>query len=190
MDLELQVMHNLAVHGMARPDTLLERVPGSEEDIGPVLEDLREKDLVAEEGFLYLTDEGDATLNDLCQERFTGDETGQIEGLFESFETLDEELKEIAVEWQNVDESDEETVENRIQNLVEFHGQITKEVDQLDGAPREEYSWYLERLSDAVTNVQEGQFEYFTGSDVASYHNVWFAFHEDLLRTLGEERTA
>jgi len=36
--------------------------------------------------------------------------------------------------------------------------------------------------------VNEGEFEFFTGVKVNSYHNLWFELHEDLLCTLGLER--
>jgi len=189
MDDTLQLMHNLAVQGMAEPDDLFNRVPVEEHVARSTLDSLIDEGLVDEEGFVYLTDDGEERLDDLCRERFTENERDRLEDLFESFEELDEELKELAVRWQDTDHSDREVVNERLAELSAFHDRIRSEVEALEGDLRNEYEWYQDRLSSALAKAREGQFEYITGSDVASYHNIWFAFHEDLLRTLGRERT-
>lgn len=189
MDNTLLLMHNLAVQGMAEPDDLIDRVPLEEEDARTTLETLKKDELVDEDGFVYLTDEGEERLNQLCRERFSGDDLEQLEDLFSSFEELDEELKELAVRWQDTDHSNQDAVEERLTELSSLHGRIKSEVEALKGKPREEYTWYRDRLSSALAEARNGQYQYFTGSDVASYHNIWFAFHEDLLRTLGKERS-
>lgn len=188
MNLDLQIMHSLAVQGMAEIDDLVDRVPEDDEAVRHSLESLKERDLIRENGFVYLTDEGETKLNELCRQRFSDADIERTEALFGTFEELDEELKEIAVRWQETDRSDESRVTERVEELSEFHDRISAAVERLDGTPRTEYEWYLDRLGDAVARIRDGEHEYFTGADVASYHNLWFAFHEDLLRTLGEER--
>lgn len=48
---------------------------------------------------------------------------------------------------------------------------------------------YRARLDEALDRVQRGEHEWFTGASVASYHSVWFQLHEDLLATLGIDRS-
>ncbi|MBV8690759.1 MAG: MarR family transcriptional regulator [Actinobacteria bacterium] len=50
------------------------------------------------------------------------------------------------------------------------------------------FSGYGPRLSTAVTNVENGDVDWFTKPLIDSYHTVWFEMHEDLLATLAIER--
>lgn len=48
---------------------------------------------------------------------------------------------------------------------------------------------YGHRLDHAVSRVEAGEPEWFTKPLIDSYHTVWFELHEDLLATLGIERS-
>jgi hypothetical protein len=48
---------------------------------------------------------------------------------------------------------------------------------------------YGPRLRDAMKKVESGDFDWFTKPLIDSYHSVWFELHEDLLVTLGIERS-
>ena len=54
----------------------------------------------------------------------------------------------------------------------------------------ERYSRYGPRLRTALERVTAGDAEWFTKPIIDSYHTVWFELHEDLLCTLGLERSA
>ncbi|HUF32280.1 MAG TPA: hypothetical protein VMN58_03610 [Acidimicrobiales bacterium] len=49
---------------------------------------------------------------------------------------------------------------------------------------------YGRRLREALERVVAGEHEWFTKPVIDSYHTVWFEMHEDLLATLGFERTS
>jgi hypothetical protein len=51
------------------------------------------------------------------------------------------------------------------------------------------FGGYAERLREALKRVESGEHEWFTGAMIESYHTVWFELHEDLLATLGIERS-
>ena len=53
----------------------------------------------------------------------------------------------------------------------------------------ERFSRYGPRLDHAVSRVESGEPEWFTKPLIDSYHTVWFELHEDLLATLGVERS-
>jgi hypothetical protein len=60
--------------------------------------------------------------------------------------------------------------------------------DDLAGA-LERYRGYGPRLREAVARVEAGEGEWFAKPLVPSFHTVWFELHEDLLTTLGLERS-
>ena len=49
---------------------------------------------------------------------------------------------------------------------------------------------YDSRFTEALQRVHEGRLEWFTKPIIDSYHTVWFELHEDLLATLGIERSS
>jgi hypothetical protein len=51
------------------------------------------------------------------------------------------------------------------------------------------YAGYAPRLTDARHRVEAGDRDWFTKPLIDSYHTVWFELHEDLLVTLGIERS-
>lgn len=53
----------------------------------------------------------------------------------------------------------------------------------------ERFRVYGPRLDNAIDRVKLGQLDWFTRPVIDSYHTVWFELHEDLLVTLGVERS-
>lgn len=51
------------------------------------------------------------------------------------------------------------------------------------------YATYGPRLRGALEKVEAGDSDWFTKPMIDSYHTVWFELHEDLLATLGIERS-
>jgi hypothetical protein len=62
-------------------------------------------------------------------------------------------------------------------------------VDDLAGTLAR-YRAYGPRLRRAVEHVEAGEGDWFTTPSLPSYHTVWFELHEDLLTTLGLDRSA
>ena len=58
------------------------------------------------------------------------------------------------------------------------------------GSALDRYRPYGPRLRHAVDRVEAGDGRWFTKPAMPSYHTVWFELHEDLLTTLGLDRTA
>jgi hypothetical protein len=56
-------------------------------------------------------------------------------------------------------------------------------------AALERYTPYLPRFETALAKLGAGELEWFTKPLIDSYHTVWFELHEDLLSTLGIERS-
>jgi hypothetical protein len=51
------------------------------------------------------------------------------------------------------------------------------------------YGHYAPRFAAALARLEAGELEWFTKPLIDSYHTVWFELHEDLLSTLGLERS-
>ena len=56
-------------------------------------------------------------------------------------------------------------------------------------ATLERFGSYGPRLAEARARVEGGDVDWFTKPMIDSYHTVWFELHEDLLATLGIERS-
>ncbi len=57
------------------------------------------------------------------------------------------------------------------------------------GSALDRFASYGPRLTAARVKVEAGELEWFTKPMIDSYHTVWFELHEDLLATLGIERS-
>ncbi len=51
------------------------------------------------------------------------------------------------------------------------------------------FAGYGPRFSEALGRVRAGERDWFAKPMIDSYHTVWFELHEDLLATLGIERS-
>jgi len=79
----------------------------------------------------------------------------------------------------------DENVIDRAAKLVERLKRITCALGEHD--PR--FLRYDERFDAALDRVDRGDRDYLSSPGLESVHNIWFEFHEDLLRSLGKART-
>ena len=79
----------------------------------------------------------------------------------------------------------DEKIITRVAKLVTRLKLITGALGEYD--PR--FLRYGERFDAALDRVDRGQREYLSSPGLESVHNIWFEFHEDLLRSLGKART-
>lgn len=56
-------------------------------------------------------------------------------------------------------------------------------------AALDRYGSYRPRFQNALAQLDAGALEYFTKPIIDSYHTIWFELHEDLLSSLGIERS-
>jgi hypothetical protein len=106
-------------------------------------------------------------------------------------------LLEVCTAWQLRDVAGQSTVNDHtdraydagvIEQLADVHGHVAPICDELAGCLRR-FSLYGSRLTAALERVRGGDIDWFTKPMIASYHTVWFELHEDLLATLGIERS-
>lgn len=181
MQTTLAVLQYLSMEGIAETEELVEVVDG---DVRETLEDLEAEGYVENEGFWYLTDAGEERLNEVCRDRFSADQREALRGVFDRFEALDSEMKDLASDWQ----AGEYGADEMARELTRVQQDVEALFDELPPAVRSVYSRHTDALADAVEKLRNGHEEYVTGTDIDSYHTVWFRLHDDLLRTLGEGR--
>lgn len=145
-----------------------------------------------------LTAAGRSGLEQLLAEQL--DATGnrdQVEHAYARFLDLNQPLLATCTRWQVKqsdpvvlnDHSDPDYDRQVVDDLRQLHEQVGPVCELLAGAlPR--FSGYRSRLSSALERVVAGETEWFTKPTIDSYHTVWFELHEDLLVTLGRDRTS
>jgi DNA-binding MarR family transcriptional regulator len=121
-----------------------------------------------------------------------------IEGAYERFRALNGGVLDACSRWQVRDIAGAVVVNDHrdpaydarvVADLAALHNRVEPVCDELAGA-LERYRLYGDQLSRAVARVEAGERDWFTKPVLPSYHTVWFELHEDLLTTLGLDRTA
>jgi hypothetical protein len=121
-----------------------------------------------------------------------------IEGAYQRFRALNGSVLDACSRWQvrevagvavRNDHRDPDYDARVVGDLAALHSRVEPVCDDLAGA-LERYRPYGDQLSRAVAKVEAGERDWFTKPRLASYHTVWFELHEDLLTTLGLDRTA
>jgi hypothetical protein len=119
-----------------------------------------------------------------------------VTGLVERFETTNTQFLGAMSSWQQVevggrkvtndhtDAAYDGRVITRIERLV---GRLEPLIDALAGHD-ERFTGYSRRFTAALEGIDGGDHDLVSAPTRDSVHNVWFEFHEDLLRTLGRER--
>ena len=121
-----------------------------------------------------------------------------IQAAYERFLDINADLLAICTAWQLRDVGGEQVINDHteaahdaavIDQLVELDAKVQPICTDL-GAELDRFGSYGRRLGQALTNVRAGDVDWFTKPMIASYHTVWFELHEDLLATLGIERSS
>ena len=131
---------------------------------------------------------------DGCYADLRGDEA--INRLADKFEAVNKRFLDVLANWHQVDvggrgvtndhgdpEYDAKVVtrlDRTVQRLCDILGELSQREPRFDR--------YARRLDTAMRKVDEGDTAYVSTPTVDSVHNVWFEFHEDLLRTMGRAR--
>jgi DNA-binding MarR family transcriptional regulator len=201
-DPRLLVLHGLRLKGHAGAAALAESAGIATTEVDSWLDRLAADGLVVHrespEGW-SLTPAGRAE-----QARLVGREIDAagvrpaIEGACERFRALNGAVLDACSRWQVREVSGTAVVNDHrdpgydarvVDDLAALHSRVEPLCDDLAGA-LERYRPYGDQLSRAVAKVEAGERDWFTKPRLPSYHTVWFELHEDLLTTLGLDRTA
>jgi hypothetical protein len=180
------VLHTLRLKGFAQPDAVASATGMSEDDAAALLEHAVDGGLAVERdgrvsGYT-LTATGRAR-----QEALLSGETGRagkaaVRRQYERFLGLNRELLSLCTDWQVRPGTDVAarlaTVDDGVQPIC---AALTAAVER--------FRTYGPRLYAARHRFEAGDTDWLTKPLIDSYHTVWFELHEDLLCTLGIDRS-
>jgi hypothetical protein len=121
----------------------------------------------------------------------------QVESAYQRFLAINQEMLACCTQWQvrtvggtdaPNDHSDPAHDAKAIAALGAIDDAVQPACAEL-GDALERFAGYGPRLREARTKVEAGDTDWFTKPLIDSYHTVWFELHEDLLVTLGIERS-
>jgi hypothetical protein len=166
-DPRLLVLHGLRLKGLAAAPAIAEPAGLPITDVEACLEGLAAEGLVEQRGRPVsrwsLTAAGRAEHSRLVgREVDTAGVRPAIEGAYDRFRALNTGVLDACSRWQ----------------VRDIAGTAVR------------YRPYRRQLTRAVEKVEAGERDWFTKPVLPSYHTVWFELHEDLLTTLGLDRTA
>ncbi|HEX5365579.1 MAG TPA: hypothetical protein VFW63_02800 [Acidimicrobiales bacterium] len=201
-DAHLLVLLGLRLKGAAGAATLAEHSGQPVGDVVAQLADLAERGLAVERlaapvGWT-LTPAGRATVDRaVAAEVDTAGARPAVADAYRRFVPLNATALETCSRWQvrdvggrpvRNDHGDRRYDTRVIGDLAHLQRRADPLLDDLAAAlPR--YRGYGPRLRRAVRMVESGERDWFTGPSLPSYHTVWFELHEDLLATLGLDRS-
>ena len=198
-DTRLLVLHGVRLKGFADAADVAALVALDPADVMAQLEQLKGDELVLyREGRLTgwaLTPAGRAAQEQALKAEL--DACGARDAVFDAYKRffdLNNDLLHVCTAWQMKDEAtindhgDAAYDEGVIDRLHELHGKVEPIISDLE-ATLDRYCGYRVRLDASLTKLRNGETEWFTKPLIDSYHTVWFQLHEDLLNTLGIERS-
>jgi hypothetical protein len=199
---ELLVLHALRLKGFAEPADVSNATTLPEETVTELLTSYRDQEMVGRRdgrisGFL-LTPAGKerhATLLD--DERTKSGCQGRLAGAYDAFLGHNEIFKQLCTDWQlrtvngapvpndHSDAAYDDAIKKRLVALQEQVAGVLAEVAN----EMTRFAPYGDRLDNAVTRFVGGETAALSRPLSRSYHDVWMELHEDLLVTLGRDRS-
>jgi hypothetical protein len=195
---DYDVLNVVALKKMATPQVVAAASGVAAENVEAVLAGLADQGLVVvATGSALPTDEAEPALKAAADEhyRVVREDEGVGE-LVDRFETVNSQFLTTMSAWQQVDVGGRKVANDHTDS--EYDDKIIARLDKLitrlgplldalvEHDPR--FGFYLSRFAAAVEGIDEGRHELVSSPTLDSVHNIWFEFHEDLLRTLGRER--
>jgi len=202
-DPDFLVLHALRLKGFAE-DAVIAGITGLDVDeVGKRLQGLADVDQVLRrDGRVSgwsLTPGGRLRHTDDIASELAASAAGDtIKSAYERFLEINQNMLAVCTAWQLRDVDGTQAINDHsdagydagvIQQLVAIHDRVRPvTVDLRDALER--FAGYGPRLRGALEKVCAGEHEWFTKPVIDSYHTIWFELHEDLLCTLGIERSS
>ena len=198
----LLILHALRIRGFVQLSEIVISTRLKVEEVESHLDSFKENNLVNYregriEGWM-LTQEGRGRSQQLVtSELESSGFREEINSNYQGFLSSNQRFLSLCTDWQLRtvngeqeinDHSDKDYDEEVIARLVDINGEIQPVCESLaDSLNR--FEGYSRRFSEALHKVQNNEPEWFTKPMIDSYHTIWFELHENLLVTLGIERT-
>ncbi len=196
---DYDVLNVLALKKMAGAPAIAAVVDLSPEDVAGRLEALSGSGLVVVAGGAALpTDDAEPALAATAKEIYAAVRADEdVLALVERFEATNAQLLTTMSSWQQVDVGGRKVANDHTD--AEYDEKVISRLERLvarlDGliaalaAHDARFAGYATRFGAALEAIDAGDHDLVSSPTRDSIHTVWFEFHEDLLRTLGRERT-
>lgn len=183
----IRLLMTAALKGVVEVDVLRSRLVDGPDGVAPLTALIEEGLLEDSDGLVFLTAEGERSLDAELQEAAGSQAVARGRELLAAFEVLDREFKELATDWQReqrVGTTDTAATGNR---LIGLHVRLTDLIRDRQQLPL--LGDLKAGLEDALGAFLGGDGSMLTGVDDDSYHSQWFMVHELLLRVAGIPRS-
>lgn len=201
---ELLILHAVRLLGFANSDTIAVRAGTSTAEVTRVLDEADVHEWVQYLTFAdlegwSLTDTGRAeNERQLAAERQLADPENTITAVYRDFLPLNTRLVRAVTEWQinptdddqfaPNDHSDPAWDERVLDELATLGTELTPLAQRLEDILTR-FDGYAHRYRAALRAAVNGEPDWVDKTDVDSCHRVWFQLHEDLVSTLGVDRS-
>ncbi len=116
-----------------------------------------------------------------------------VEEAYRRFAAVNNRLLTVCTDWQLKDGAlnghDDPDYDASVIRRLEEVDQVVQPLCASLGTALDRFRRYGPRLAGALQRVKDGDGDWFAKPLIDSYHTVWFELHEDLLATLGIERS-
>lgn len=191
-------LNAVALKKMASAEVVAEVTGHDTQSAEQALAALAELNLLAMVGGSAMpTDEANPALVSAAAEHYDGvrGDPAVLE-VADKFEDINGRFLTAMSDWQQMDVGGRKVTNDHRDSAYDAKviGKIEKLVNRLrdlltvlaERDPR--FDTYAGRLDRALKRVDTGEIDYISSPTMDSAHNIWFEFHEDLLRTLGRAR--
>ncbi|HET6772250.1 MAG TPA: hypothetical protein VFH36_03005 [Acidimicrobiales bacterium] len=201
-DPRLLVLHGLRLKGVAPVEAVAEAVDLPLAEVAARLPELEAEGLVAQRsgrlaGWSLTAAGRDRHHRMVSAEARAAGAHATVARSYRRFRALNTGVLDVCSRWQvrdvggrpvRNDHRDARYDARVVADLARLEARAEPLLDDLAGA-LDRYRRYRPRLRHAVDRVEAGEGEWFTKAMMPSFHTVWFELHEDLLATLGLERS-
>lgn len=189
-DIAAPLLHILRIRGRATPESLATALDTPLDPVRTTLQDLGARDLAEDTGKPRLgwkiTANGKLTADKRMTE-ISPDARALVSNRYETFRTLNEELKQLCADWQA--RTDAQGPEDFVAPLSTIDQHIQTILAEIVPAVPH-FAEYSARFTRALNKFTSDSDNYLTGVLVDSYHNIWFECHECFFITLNHSRQA
>lgn len=197
------VLHALRLKGFALPEAVAATTKLPEADVEKILQAAAGDGLVQKrEGRISgwsLTAPGrERHAKLLAEEAAASNCRDDVDASYRRFLEINGELLGVCTDWQMRPGPDGQPVLND-HGDADYDNGVVSRLRAIDDAVQpvcrelagtlDRFGTYGDRLGNAIDRVEQGDIDYATKPMLDSYHTVWFELHEDLLATLGIERS-
>lgn len=195
---DYDVLNAVTLKKMASAPVVAQVCGLNESEVESTLTRLAEQDLVAMASDVALPTDGAEPALTAAADRFYTEirSDAAIASLFERFELTNAQFLKTMSSWQQIDVGGKKVANDHTDSA--YDDKVISKLDRLIQqlhpllealANRDErFAAYQRRFAAVMHAIDAGDHDLVSSPAADSVHNIWFEFHEDLLRTLGRER--